>query len=100
MGEVARHTCPSIQNEPTRRATQARDSDPGAPVAITMTSKEGDRLVTTYATNGGPLGPYKANTFAEQDRTQYQSSRADQRNPTTQNDEIKHQTVLRPKGQR
>jgi hypothetical protein len=56
---------PAGQRHPKCWATQARDSDPGARVAITVTREEGNRWITTYATNDGTLAPYKANTFVD-----------------------------------
>ncbi|EAW20778.1 uncharacterized protein NFIA_113060 [Aspergillus fischeri NRRL 181] len=44
---------PPGERHPNRWATQARDSDPGARLGITVTREEGDRKITTYATNNG-----------------------------------------------
>ncbi|GIC94190.1 GIY-YIG nuclease family protein [Aspergillus udagawae] len=56
---------PAGERHPNCWATQARDSDPGARLAITVTREEGNRWITTYATNDGPWAPYKANTFVD-----------------------------------
>ncbi|GIK02209.1 hypothetical protein Aspvir_006258 [Aspergillus viridinutans] len=56
---------PPGERHPNCWATQTRDSDPGARVGITVRRKEGNRWITTYATNDGPWAPYKANTFAD-----------------------------------
>jgi hypothetical protein len=56
---------PPGERHPNRWATQARDSDPGARLGITVTTEEDNRWIWTYATNAGPLAPYKANTFVD-----------------------------------
>ncbi|GIJ84591.1 hypothetical protein Asppvi_003438 [Aspergillus pseudoviridinutans] len=56
---------PPGERHPNLWATQALPSDPGARVGITVTRTEGDRTITTYATNDGPWAPYKANSFVD-----------------------------------
>jgi hypothetical protein len=56
---------PPGERHPNSWATQARDSDPGARLGITVTTEEGNRWIWTYATNAGQVAPYKANTFVD-----------------------------------